>query len=61
MKPYIVEFDENGAIKNKEYFINYVVEGNKCQLIIIITHDKYIFSVNDRVWKVWTWEEDRFL
>lgn len=49
LKPYIIEFEENGTIKPKIYLFDYVVGGNKRQLIIVIIHNKYIFSVNNRI------------
>lgn len=57
----IVEFNKYGAIKAKDYLVDYIVRVKKCHQIIIITYDKYTFFVNDKIWKVWTWEEDTFL
>lgn len=51
-KPYIVEFDKDNKIKLKVYPLNYVVGDNNWQPIIMITHDKYTFYANDRIWKV---------
>ena len=51
LKPYMVEFDENGAMKPKVYPSDCVVEGENRRPIIVITHDKYTFSTNDRVRK----------
>lgn len=39
----MIKFKENGIIKNKRYFINFIIKGDKHQLISIIIHDKYIF------------------
>ena len=46
LKPYIVEFEENGAIKPKIYLSNCAVRGNHWRPIITITHDECIFSAN---------------
>lgn len=51
LKSYMVEFDEDNAIKAKEYSIYCIIENDEYQLIIVITHDKYDFSTNDRVRK----------
>lgn len=45
LKPYMVEFDKNGAIKVKEYPV-------ERQPIVIITHNEYTFFVNNRVQRV---------
>lgn len=49
IKLYIVEFDENSTIKLKTYRSNCTVENNHWQTIIIITNNKYRFSVNDKI------------
>lgn len=49
LKSYMVEFNENGAIKAKKYPVDCIVRDNKCQIIIVITHDKYIFFANNKV------------
>lgn len=54
LKLYIVKFVKNSAINTKKYFIDYVIRGNEYQSIVVITYDKYIFSMNDKVWRVWT-------
>lgn len=51
LKFYIMEFDEIYAIKPKIYPLDYAVSGNHWQSIIIITHNKYIFSINNRIQK----------
>lgn len=51
LKLYIVKFNKNNGIKIKNYLVNCVVKDKKYCLIIIITYDKYIFSINDRVQK----------
>lgn len=40
---YLVEFEEDKSIKTKNYLDNYAIANNICQLIIVITNDKYIF------------------
>lgn len=54
LKQYIVKFEKNGTIKNKIYLFNYVVYGNSCHSILIITHDEYIFSLNNGIQKAYT-------
>lgn len=49
---YMIEFNKDGAMKAKEYFINGVVDVNKCQPIVVIIHNKYTFSTNNRVQRV---------
>lgn len=49
LKPYRVEFNKESAMKAKIYLIICVVRDNERQPIIIITHNKYTFSTNDRV------------
>lgn len=51
LKPYMIEFKENSAINNKIYPFDYIVYNNDYCPIIIITHNKYIFSANDEIWK----------
>lgn len=51
LKPYIVEFDENSAMKPKIYLLDYAVKGNHWQPIIVITHDECIFSTNNGIRK----------
>lgn len=61
LKPYMAEFNENGAMKAKNYPVDCAVGGEKRRPIIIITYDEYTFSANDGVQKAWTWEGDIFL
>lgn len=51
LKLYMVEFDKNDAMKPKVYPSNCTVGGNYWQSIIVITHNKYTFSVNNKIWK----------
>lgn len=61
LKPYIVEFDEDGVIKPKVCPFDCAIEGNNQQLLIVITHNKYTFFTNDRIQKVWARKSDTFL
>lgn len=61
LKLYMVEFNEDVTMKAKDYPVNWAVRGEECCPIIVITHDKYTFSINDGIWKAWTQEEDTFL
>lgn len=54
LKSYMFEFDKNGAMKAKEYLDNCAMRGNKCQPVIIITHDECTFFTNDGIHKTWT-------
>ncbi len=49
LKPYTVEFYEDGAIKPKVYSSGYAVRTENRQSIIVITHDECTFSENDGV------------
>lgn len=51
LKLYIAKFDKNGIMKPKDYLSNSIIGGEKQWPIIIITHDKCIFSINDDVQK----------
>ena len=39
LKSHMVEFDEYGAMKAKEYLIDCAVGGDERQPVIVITHD----------------------
>lgn len=43
LKPYLVEFNENSTIKNKIYVPYYKISCENSWLIMVITHNKYIF------------------
>lgn len=47
----MVKFEKNSAIKVKKYFLDYILENNKYQPVVIITYNKYIFSINDKILK----------
>ena len=49
LKPYILEFKENGVMKLKIYLSNCAIKGNDWWPIIVITHDECIFSANDGI------------
>lgn len=51
LKPYIVEFEENNAIKPKVYPADYAIGENNWQPVIIITCDEYTFSANNGIRK----------
>ena len=61
LKPYMVEFEKNGAMKPKVYPPDCKVGGNHRRPIIVITHDECTFSANDGVRKAWTRKGDTFL
>ena len=61
LKPYMVEFDENGAIKPKVYPSDCAVGGKNQRPIIVITYNECTFSANNRVCKAWTRKRDVFL
>ena len=50
----MVKYEENCAMKDKIQSSDYAVYGNDCHLIIVITHNRYIFSANDGIYKAWT-------
>ena len=61
LKPYMVKFFEDSAMKPKVYPSDCAVGGENRQPIIVITHDECIFSANDEDRKAWTQEGDTFL
>ena len=60
LKPYMIEFNKDGAIKAKDYPVDCAVRGEERHPIIVITYDECIFSANDRIRKAWTRERDTF-
>lgn len=58
LKPYMVEFNEDGTMKPKVYPLDCAVEGENRRPIIVITHDECTFFANDGVRKAWTREGD---
>lgn len=51
LKLYIVEFEENSVMKKKIYLFNYIVYNLNYCLIILITYNKCIFSINNGIQK----------
>lgn len=45
----MVEFEEDGTIKDKIYPHDCAVRGKNWQLVILITHDKCTFFANDGI------------
>ena len=61
LKPYMVEFNEDGTMKDKEYPFDCAVGGEVRRPIIVITHDVCTFSANGGIRKAWTRKGDTFL
>ena len=61
LKPYMVGFNEDGIMKDKEYSLDYIIGRRIRKPIIMITYDKCMFSANDGIYKAWTQVEDTFL
>ena len=61
LEPYLVEFKDDWSMKIKIYPDNYIIKRDVYYSIIVITHNKYIFFPNDRIWKAWTQIRDIFL
>lgn len=61
LEPYLVEFEEDGTMKAKNYLSDCKVGGNERRPIIIITHDECMFSLNDGICKVWIQIGNTFL
>lgn len=61
LKPYMVEFKENGTMKEKKYPLDCAVGGQNRRPVIVITHDECTFSANDGVRRAWTSQGDTFL
>ena len=61
LEPYLVEFEEDGSMKTKEYPDDCAVGGDKRRPVIVITHDECTFSANDGIRKAWTQIGDTFL
>ena len=53
LQPFIVEFDSDGNMKPKEYPPDCVVRGTKRRPVIVITHDKCVFSANNEKRQAW--------
>ena len=61
LKPYLVKFNKGGIMKDNTYPPDCAVGGGDCQLVIIITHNEYIFLANDGICKAWTRVGNTFL
>ena len=61
LKPYMVEFEEDGTMKAKVYPDDCAVEGQNRRPVIVITHDECTFSANDGVRRAWTRKGDTYL
>ncbi len=61
LKPYVVEFEEDGTMKPKAYPFDCAVGGDECRPIIVITHDECTFSANNGIQRAWTQKRDMFL
>ena len=61
LKPYMVEFNEDGAMKAKDYPVDCAVGGEERRPVIVITHDECTFSANNGIRKAWTRKGDTFL
>lgn len=44
LEPYLVEFNEDGRMKNKEYPLDCAIKGAHRRLVIVITHDERVPS-----------------
>ena len=60
LKPYMIEFEEDGTIKAKTYPSDCVVGGPNRRPIVVITHDECTFSANDGIRKAWIRKRDTF-
>ena len=49
LKPYMVEFEEDSAMKAKTYPSNCKVRGPNQSPIVVITHDECTFSANNSI------------
>jgi hypothetical protein len=50
---YLVEFNEDGTIKDKAYPLGCEVYGSESRPIILVTHDEATFSANDGICRAW--------
>lgn len=53
LKPCMMEFNKNDAMKSKGYPSNCTIRNNNWWPIILITHYKYTSFINNRIWKIW--------
>ena len=52
LRPYMVKFEENSAMKPKIYLFDCEKRGDDGQPIIVITHDECTFFANDGIQRV---------
>lgn len=52
LEPNLIEFEIDDIIKAKNYLSNCEIEGENFQIIIDIIYDKYIYLLNDDIYKV---------
>ena len=50
LKPYIIELKEDETMKPKVYPNNCRIEGLNWRLVIVITYNECIFSINNDIW-----------
>lgn len=46
-----MEFNEDDSIKKTNYLAKYIINNSNYQLVIIITYNKYIFFIIDKICK----------
>ena len=51
LKPYLVEFNEDGTMKDKTYPLDCAIGGENRRPVIIITYDECTFLANDGICK----------
>lgn len=51
LKPYLVEFNEDKIMKNKEYWLDCAIKSINRRPVIVITYDESIFSINNDIQK----------
>ena len=61
LKPYIIEFDEDNKTKPKNYSSDCTIGDNDRKPIIVFTHEKYTFSINNNIYRAWTRVKNTFL
>lgn len=61
LKPYIVEFDEDGIIKAKVYLDDYVVKDQNWWPVIAIIYNQYTISANNNIQQIWNKKENTYL
>lgn len=61
LKPYLIELNKNGKIKDKRYLPNYVVGDKDYWPVMVITYNECTFFANDGICKTWIRIRDTFL